>query len=382
MGGDERRGDSGGDRFLEEEGHREGDLPRHHSDGTRHQGRTAGIRLQRRQGHGLDRKAAEAAGWTGGVQGACAPESLLGHAPAVPGPRLFVAFVPASMGSGGMLGRRHGPGQDDSDHGANPAGLADQWQAAGTPRLPNLRDKQLAEGGRPLHSWTSRAGASRRGQETRCGFREGGRKARHRRLQLRTVAAGRQVPQGGAVERRRARRGPKHQEPRDQAGAGRTVAGSRLPHRPDRNAGREQRGRPVVDHGVFEPWFPRVPERVQAQLLRAHSGRAGPERGGAPQARYRPVHPPEAQDGQVHHLRPAGEAGDEGLLFTDEGAGLSVRRRPQGDGRDAGVGRGYPAERAGPGHALQAQAGLQPPGAVSGRQPPPASPTGPASWPG
>ena len=32
---------------------------------------------------------------------------------------------------------------------------------------------------------------------------------------------------------------------------------------------------------------------------------------------------------------------------------------------DAGVGRGYPAERAGPGHALQAQAGLQPPGAVS-----------------
>ena len=141
------------------------------------------------------------------------------------------------------------------------------------------------------------------------------------------------------MERRRARRGPKHQEPRDQAGAGRTVAGSRLPHRPDRNAGREQRGRPVVDHGVFEPWFPGVPERVQAQLLRAHSGRAGPERGGTPQARYRPVHPPEAQDGQVHHLRPAGEAGDEGLLFTDEGAGLSVRRRPQGDGRDAGVGR-------------------------------------------
>ena len=92
-----------------------------------------------------------------------------------------------------------------------------------------------------------------------------------------------------------------------QARAG-TVARSRLPHRPDRNAGRKQRGRPVVDHGVFEPWFPGVPKRVQAQLLRAHSGRAGPKRGRAAQARYRPVHPPETQDGQFRHLRPAGEA--------------------------------------------------------------------------
>ena len=97
-----------------------------------------------------------------------------------------------------------------------------------------------------------------------------------------------------------------------------------------------------------EPRFPGLPERVQAHVLRAYPGRAGRGRGRAPQAHHRPFHPPKTQDGQNDHRRPAGEAGDEGLLPAHERTGVAVRLRSQADGRGAGVRRGHPAERADP----------------------------------
>ena len=64
---------------------------------------------------------------------------------------------------------------------------------------------------------------------------------------------------------------------------------------------------------------------------------------GAPEAHYRPFHPPETQDGWVDRFRSTREAGDEGLLLADKGAGITVCLRSQGDGRGFGICRGHPA---------------------------------------
>ena len=58
-----------------------------------------------------------------------------------------------------------------------------------------------------------------------------------------------------------------------QAQAARALAG-RLPHRPDRHAGREPRRRPVVDHGVPQPRLPGHAGRVPPHVLRADPGRS------------------------------------------------------------------------------------------------------------
>ena len=75
------------------------------------------------------------------------------------------------------------------------------------------------------------------------------------------------------------------------------------------------------------------------------------------------------EDGQDDHLRPAGQAGDEGLLQPEPGAGQPLR----GDGhRHAVEDRRGASTRspgaAGAGHHGQAQAGLQPPGAPARRR--------------
>ena len=157
--------------------------------------------------------------------------------------------------------------------------------------------------------------------------------------------------------------------PETKQGEGRTVAGSRLPHRPDRNAGRKQRGRPVVDHGVFEPRLPGLPERVQAQLLRAHSGRAGPERGGA---RLKRVTGPFIlrrlkTDRSVISDLPEKLEMKVFCSLTKEQASLyaAVLKETEETLESA---EGNPAEGADPGYAFEAQAGMQPPGAVSRRQ--------------
>ena len=49
------------------------------------------------------------------------------------------------------------------------------------------------------------------------------------------------------------------------------VAEGRLPHRPDRHAGREPRRRPVVDHGVPQPRLARHPGRVPAATSSSRS---------------------------------------------------------------------------------------------------------------
>ena len=62
-------------------------------------------------------------------------------------------------------------------------------------------------------------------------------------------------PEAGGLGRRRPRRGAEHQEPRDQAGASGPRAPRRIPHRPDRHAGGEQRRRPVGVMEFLNPGF-------------------------------------------------------------------------------------------------------------------------------
>ena len=84
-------------------------------------------------------------------------------------------------------------------------------------------------------------------------FKKQAGEARPGPLQLRAAAPRLRAPRGGPLGRRDPRRGPEHQEPADQAGAGRAGAQGRLPDRADRHAGREPRRRPLVDHGVPQP---------------------------------------------------------------------------------------------------------------------------------
>ncbi len=93
----------------------------------------------------------------------------------------------------------------------------------------------------------------------------------------------------------------------------------------------------------------------------ADRGAAGRRRRRGAQARHRPVRAAPPQDRQDDHLRPAGEAGDEGLVPAHARAGHALpgrRRRHAGEDREQ---RGHRAAGQRAGRDDPAQAGLQPP---------------------
>ena len=76
----------------------------------------------------------------------------------------------------------------------------------------------------------------------------------------------------------------------------------------------------------LNPGFSGTQAEFKRQLLPAHPGwTATREAADAAEAADRPVHPAPAQDRPSDHHRPAREAGDEGLLHPDQGAGLALR---------------------------------------------------------
>ena len=144
------------------------------------------------------------------------------------------------------------------------------WQAngkrPGAAGLPDLGGRQLAEGGGALHARPAGDGPSRRRRGRRA--RPSGRRPRSTPWSspatpccTATWSTCKEVAWAGVDPRR----GPEHQEPGDQAGAGRPASlHGRLPRRPHRHAGGEQRRRPVVHHGVPEPRLSGHAGRVQA----------------------------------------------------------------------------------------------------------------------
>lgn len=102
-------------------------------------------------------------------------------------------------------------------------------------------------------------------------------------------------------------------------------------------------------------------------------------RGRGPAAVAVPAVPaPPAQNRHLDHHRPPGQDRDGGGVLPDPGAGLALPGRGDGhDEADRGD-RGHRAARAGAGDDDQAQAGLQPPGAVPARRQPTRRPLGEA----
>ena len=102
-----------------------------------------------------------------------------------------------------------------------------------------------------------------------------------------------------------------------------------LPHRPHRHAGREPRRRPLVDR-----WSSSTPAArhrrpsSQADVLRPDPGvLATPRPPSACVASPAPFILRRLKTDKSDHRRPAREAGDEGLLHADEGAGVALRSR-------------------------------------------------------
>ena len=105
------------------------------------------------------------------------------------------------------------------------------------------------------------------------------------------------------------------------------VAARPAPDRGHRHAGGEPAGRPVVDHGVRQPGPARAGRDVQEAVRRADRAARRRRGGRAAAPVHRPVRAAPAQDRQVDHLRPAGEAGDGGALQPHRRAGRALPGR-------------------------------------------------------
>ena len=113
VGGAQCQRDPGGAGLLEPEGrdHAEG---RHPAGGGR-RGDAGRVRRGRRGSQRLGGGPAGAAHRTGRVPRAGNSRRVLRDAASLPAAGLFLAGVPAALGAGRLLGRRHGPGQDGPD---------------------------------------------------------------------------------------------------------------------------------------------------------------------------------------------------------------------------------------------------------------------------
>ena len=122
------------------------------------------------------------------------------------------------------------------------------------------------------------------------------------------------------------RRGAEHQESRHQASPGGPRPPGLRQDRADRDTGGEPAVRTVVDHGVHQPRPARAGREVPGEVRGAdRAAWLGGRRAGA-EAHHPAVRTPPPEDRQDDHLRPAGQAGDEGLVQPHPGAGEPVCR--------------------------------------------------------
>ena len=185
-----------------------------------------------------------------------------------------MARLPDAPGPRRLPGGRHGTGQDDPDAGAAPArtgarrargrccwSARRRWSATGRRRRPASRPS--------CRCWSITEVARKRGAEfqseapastpwcspaTRCC------------IAMRNCSQ--QVHWAGVIlDEAQNIKNPETKQARPR---GRSEGG--LPHRADRHAGREQRRRSVVDHGVPQPGFLGSQARFRKRLLRADPG--------------------------------------------------------------------------------------------------------------
>ena len=276
-------------------------------DAAGHRGRRR--RLARRPAGRRGRPRLDAVERAGGFTGTLRPYQERGSG---------LAGLPGPVGLGGVLADDMGLGKTVQLLACcSPADAGDERRAdpAG---LPDVAGRQLAAGGGAVRPGAAGARPPRR----RAGP---GRGVRRRPSPAPTWSspptrwppatpppAPRSTGAGWSSTRRRRSR----TRPPSRPTAVRSLPGA-APDRGDRHAGGEPARRPVVDHGV------RQPRPARAGARRSRSGYAEPiERHGddeaadAAAAAHRPVRPAPAQDRQVDHLRPAGEAGDGGAAAT------------------------------------------------------------------
>ncbi len=143
---------------------------------------------------------------------------------------------------------------------------------AGAAHLSYLRRRQLEEGGRTLHAGPAVLVHHGLQRVKGTALRQASEAARPGCLKLCAAAPRPRDAGESGLERHHSRRSAEHQEPRDEAGAGRVRSAGRLPHRPDGHAGRESRRRFVVDLAVSQSRLPRHAGRVSPSFLRADPG--------------------------------------------------------------------------------------------------------------
>ena len=226
----------------------------------------------------------------------------------------------AELGLGGVLADDMGLGKTVQLLALLVASASrDRAPAPDAAGLPDVAGRQLAARGGAVHPGAAGARAPRRAT---------GRAAR-------TFAAGRwrgadlvitTYARGRPRRRRRCAEVDWHrvvcdeaQNDQERARPGRPGRSAALPaaapDRADRHAGGEPPRRPVVDHGVRQPRAARHRPRRSGSASPMPIERHGDdEAAAAAAAAHRPVRAAPAQDRQVDHLRPAGQAGDEGLL--------------------------------------------------------------------
>ena len=127
--------------------------------------------------------------------------------------------------------------------------------------------------------------------------------------------------QAGAMAGGDPGRSAEHQEPRNEAGAGRAGSERGISHRFDRHARGKQCGRSLVHHGVSQSGISWNAIQLSRKVFRANPGESRRPGGGALEASDRSIHPAPAQDGQEGDIGPAGKNGDEGLLHAHARAG-------------------------------------------------------------
>ena len=308
------------------------------------------------------------------------------HAPALPGAGLFLAGFLEPVGPGRLPGRRHGAGQDDPDPGpasareraSRPARSRSCWSAP---------PPWWATGRRRWPLYARSAGAGPPWRHPRQGASPWPKQAEQHAMVISSYALLHrdlehldEIPLG----RGDPGRGAEHQEPGDQAGAG----GPRA-CRPDAAWRSPARRWKTTSATCGRSWSSSTPASWASADRASSADSSSPSR---PTGTPRPPSACKRLTGPfiLRRLKTdptvitdlPGEDRDEGLLHPDQGAGLAVRaavvdeaatvpwRRPTGiaaQGRD-------------PGHAHQAQAGLQPPRPVPGGQLPGCR-AAPASWP-
>ena len=295
------------------------------------------------------------------------PRDVPGHAAALPGARPVLAALPGPARPGRHPRRRHGPGQDRADAVAA-AGRA--RRRGRTRSRPTLLVCPMSL----VSNWqkeAARFAPALRVYVHHGGSRQAGRRVPGRRWRtptwcittygtaLRDLGALRDIDWGRVVcdEAQAIKNSGTRQAQAVRAIPARHPAGA------DRHAGGEPPGRAVVDHGVLQPRAARPGQDGSgARFQEPIEVAAGRGRRRGAQAGHRPVRAAPPQDRQVDHLRPAGEAGDEGLVHAHRRAGHALPGRGR---RHAGEDRGQRGHRAAgqrAGRDDQAQAGLQPPG--------------------